>query len=123
MLVIYRPMRDDDVSEVHEVNLRAFEDLARRQGYEDLPPPAVAAAHGRLRRLLTADPGGAWVAERDGAIAGAALALLREGLWGLSLLVVDPDAQGTGAGRELLARAHEYADGARGRVILSSSDP
>ena len=56
----------------------------------------------RFRRLLDADPGGAWVAERDGALAGAALALLREGLWGLSLLVVDPPAQGAGAGRELL---------------------
>jgi hypothetical protein len=63
------------------------------------------------------------VAERDGALAGVALALLREGLWGLSLLVVDPPAQGEGAGRELLARAWAYGDGARGRVILSSSDP
>ena len=77
----------------------------------------------RFRRLLEADPGGAWVAERDGALAGAAFALLREGLWGLSLLVVDPPAQGTGAGRELLARAWAYGDGARGRVVLSSSDP
>ncbi len=109
---------------VHEVNLRAFEDLDRRLG---TPYPGAAAdlavALLRLRRLLDADPGGAWVAERDGAVAGVALALLREGLWGLSLLFVDPDAQGTGAGRELLARAHEYGNGARGQVILSSSDP
>ena len=85
------------------------------------PDPAVALL--RLRRLLDADPGGAWVAERDGAVAGVALALLREGLWGLSLLVVDPRAQGEGVGRELLARACAYGDGARGHVILSSSDP
>ena len=58
-----------------------------------------------------------------GAVAGVAMALLREGLWGLSLLVVDPGAQGDGAGRELLALAHAYGNGARGRVILSSSDP
>jgi hypothetical protein len=63
------------------------------------------------------------VAERDGAVAGVAMALLREGLWGLSLLVVDPGAQGHGAGRELLALAHAYGNGARGRAILSSSDP
>ena len=53
------------------------------------------------------------MAERDGAVAGAALALLREGLWGLSLLVVDPDAQCAGAGRELLARAYDVRRTAR----------
>ena len=31
----------------------------------------------RFRRLLEADPGGAWVAERGGALTGVALALLR----------------------------------------------
>ena len=78
----------------------------------------------RFRRLLDTDPGGAWVAERDGALAGAALALLREGLWGLSLLVVDPPAQCAGAGPRAAARAPgRYGDGARGRVILSSPDP
>jgi GNAT superfamily N-acetyltransferase len=123
MPLTYRLMRDEDVPEVHDANLRAFEDLARRQGYEDLPPPAPEAAYGRLRRLLDTDPGGAWVAERNGAIAGAALGLVREELWGLSLLIVDPSAQGAGAGRELLARAWAHGDGARGRVILSSTDP
>ena len=124
MPVTYRPMREADLPGVHEVNLRAFADLDRRLGtpYPG-PPPDPAVALLRLRRLLEADPGGAWVAERDGAVAGVALALLREGLWGLSLLVVDPGVQGTGAGRELLARAYDYGNGARGRVILSSSDP
>ncbi len=124
MPVTYRPMRDGDVPAVHEVNRRAFEDLDRRLGADDPgPAPEPAAALRRLRRLLDSDPGGAWVAERAGAVAGAALALLREGLWGLSLLVVDPAVQGAGAGRELLARAFAYGDGARGHLILSSSDP
>src|SRR6185503_6059562 len=61
--------------------------------------------------------------ERKGAVAGAAFALVREGLWGLSLLVVDPPAQSGGAGRELLRLAWEYGNGARGHVILSSTDP
>ena len=43
-------------------------------------------------------------------------------MWGLSLLVVRPDAQSSGAGRELLDRAYEYGDGARGRVVLASPD-
>ena len=124
MAVTYRPMREADLAAVHEVNVRAFDDLDRRRGTAypgPAPDPEVALR--RLRRLLGSDPGGAWVAERDGVIAGAALALLREGLWGLSLLVVDPGVQGEGAGRELLARAHAYGDGARGHVILSSTDP
>jgi GNAT superfamily N-acetyltransferase len=123
MTVTYRPMREEDLRPAFDLQVRSFVDLDRRRGSEDggpLPDPDIAII--RFRRLLEADPGGAWVAERDGALAGVALALLREGLWGLSLLVVDPPAQGDGAGRELLARAWAYGNGARGHVILSSSD-
>ena len=63
------------------------------------------------------------MAERDGRVVGCSLAVMREGVWGLSLLVVSPDAQSSGVGRELLARAWEYGRGARGRIILSSRDP
>jgi ribosomal protein S18 acetylase RimI-like enzyme len=122
--IAYRPMRADDLDAVHDVNLRAFDDLDRRLGVEyPGPPPARAAALLRLRHLLATDAGGAWVAERDGAVAGAALALVREGLWGLSLLVTDPGAQSLGVGRELLRLARAHGEGSRGQVILSSSDP
>ena len=63
------------------------------------------------------------MAERDGEVVGGALAIVREGVWGLSLLVVRPDAQSSGAGRELLARAFAYGDGARGHIVLASRDP
>jgi hypothetical protein len=52
-----------------------------------------------------------------------AIAIRREGIWGLSLLVVRPDQQSGGLGRTLLQRANEYAAGARGRIITSSPDP
>src|SRR6059058_3993807 len=78
----------------------------------------------RVAHLLETDPGGAWVAESaEGRVVGVALALLREGLWGLSLLAVEPALQGNGIGRRLLDAALSYADAARGAIILSSTDP
>ena len=124
MSVIYRPMSEADLRPAFDLQLKSFVDLDRRRGTNDMgSPPNPAIALVRFRRLLEGDPGGAWVAERDGALVGVALALRREGLWGLSLLVVDPPVQGEGVGRELLKRAWDYGEGARGRVILSSSDP
>ena len=76
----------------------------------------------RFRHVIETDPGGAWLAEEDGRPVGAALAILREGLWGLSLLVVHPDAQSGGIGRALLERTLRYGDGARGGIIASSGD-
>ncbi|HEY3020054.1 MAG TPA: GNAT family N-acetyltransferase [Solirubrobacteraceae bacterium] len=77
----------------------------------------------RIAHLLETDPGGAWVAESGGRVVGVALALLREGLWGLSLFAVEPELQDNGIGRRLLEAALGYADGARGAMVLSSTDP
>jgi GNAT superfamily N-acetyltransferase len=78
----------------------------------------------RVAHLLATDPGGAWVAEGDdGRVVGTALALAREGVWGLSLFAVDPRLQGSGIGALLLDEALAYADGGRGALILSSTDP
>jgi GNAT superfamily N-acetyltransferase len=89
----------------------ADEDLRRRRGRM------------RIEHLLRTDPGGAWLAEGDGKPAGIALALVREGLWGLSLLAVASEHQGKGIGRRLLGRALTHGDGTRGGIILSSVDP
>lgn len=80
--------------------------------------------HARIGRLVTTDPQGAWVAtDEDGAVIGVALALIRDGIWGLSLLAVAPDRQERGTGRALLDAALRHADGARGWLIASSVDP
>jgi GNAT superfamily N-acetyltransferase len=116
-------MEPADAEAVYAVSLAAFHDLDVRLGGRPEPPgPGSGAAH-RVGRLQRTDPGGAWVAERDGEIVGGALGIVREGVWGLSLLVVRPDAQSSGAGRELLARAYEYGNGGRGWIVLASRDP
>ena len=101
----------------------AFQDLNRRMG--EPPEPEGPIAHTRIRvsRCLATDPAGSWVAERGGEVVGCALAIVREGVWGLSLLIVRPDAQSDGVGRELLARSWEYGRDARGWIVLASRDP
>jgi GNAT superfamily N-acetyltransferase len=118
-----RPLQAADFDAVHEISVAAFQDLSRRFNEPPEPPGPVAASHIRLGRLLATDPGGAWVAEQNGSVVGCSLAIMRDSVWGLSLLVVSPGAQSSGVGRELLARAREHGDGARGWIVLASRDP
>jgi GNAT superfamily N-acetyltransferase len=114
-----RPMRDEDVADADRVCLDV---LYMTFSGED---EAVRAArqHARIRHLLETDPGGSWVAEHEGRVAGVALALIREGVLGFSLFAVAQELQGSGIGRELFARCWEYGAGARGHLILSSTNP
>lgn len=76
----------------------------------------------RLGHPLATDPGGAFIAERDGRIIGVAEAIRRERLWCLSLLAVRPGVQSAGTGRALLERTMAYAAGTDARLIVSSND-
>lgn len=117
-------MRDADAPAVLELMVAAFTDLERRLGIEPHPYPGdPGPGLIRIRHLLATDPGGAWAADDDDGLAGAALAIMREGVWGLSLLVVRPGAQSAGLGSALLRRALDHGAGARGGIILGSSDP
>jgi GNAT superfamily N-acetyltransferase len=82
----------------------------------------------RTAHLLGTDPDGSWVAVAPGAdgreeVVGVALAIVREGIWGLSLLGVAPGWQGAGLGGRLLAGALSTLEGCRGGLILASTDP
>jgi GNAT superfamily N-acetyltransferase len=122
-MVQLRPMRVEDTEEVHELIFFTFDALAASRGRPPEPRPDPAEAHIRYRHLVEHDPEGAWVATEEGRIVGCALALRREDVWGLSLLVVHPEAQSSGTGSALLRAAHRYAAGARGRIIMASPDP
>jgi predicted N-acetyltransferase YhbS len=116
-----RPMRADDAPAAAALGRAVFDAPGD-------PPPTPAEERFQVRRhrhLLATDPGGCWVAEDDGRLVGVAVALVREGVWGLSFLAVDPDVQARGIGRRLLDRAVAYGteSGVHGRLILSSTDP
>jgi GNAT superfamily N-acetyltransferase len=116
-------MREHDIPAVHRLMDSAFADLDRRLGAKYAgPQPQLAQSLIRFGRVLSTDPDGSWVAERDGRVVGCASSILRERVWGLSMFVVDPAAQGEGIGRALLARAAAYGAGARGHIVLASRD-
>jgi GNAT superfamily N-acetyltransferase len=120
---VIRPLTEDDVPAVYELMVGAFEHFNREHGLPVHPRPNPAVANLRLRHLILSDPDGAQGAEHDGRLVSAGLALKREGIWGLSLLVTDPEHQSGGVGSAVLRACHDYAADARGRVILSSTDP
>jgi GNAT superfamily N-acetyltransferase len=108
-------------------DVQAAEALARTVMYEGHPggddPETIARGLRRVGHLHRTDPGGAWVADAGGEIVGMALALVREGIWGLSLFAVARDQQGRGIGREMLAATFAHGADARGHLILSSESP
>jgi hypothetical protein len=93
------------------------------------PPPGgwndalSRRARARIKRSIETDPGGCWAAEQSGRLAAVAVALVRDGIWVLSLLMVAPDRQSRGMGRTLMSRALEYGAECRGGLIAASPDP
>lgn len=124
MDVTVRLLDAADIDEARDVQTRAFQALDRHFGEPswEVTPEVVERQRARFRHFLTNDPGGSWVAESGGRVVGTALALRREGLWGLSLLVVDPEHQSRGVGRALLDASLTYAEDVPTAVILSSRD-
>jgi GNAT superfamily N-acetyltransferase len=117
--VTLRPMTAEDARTAHAIawsvlgwtNPDMQEDRARQN------------ADRRFAYNLETDPGGCTIAEVDGVAVGVAVAILREGIWGLALLAVREEHQGRGVGRRLLDAALTYGAGARGAMITSSEDP
>jgi GNAT superfamily N-acetyltransferase len=123
--VTVREMVGADVEGASTVQIAAFEALDRSAGIEARPVTDAVWARLRVRHehFLTHDPAGSCVATADERVVGCALALRRDSLWGLSLLVVDPEGQSSGIGRRLLDASLTYAQGCDRAIILSSQDP
>jgi GNAT superfamily N-acetyltransferase len=118
-----RPMTTDDVPALVEVQFATFADLDQRMGEpaHELTDDVRARLTARIAHLQRTDPEGAWVAELDGEPAGCCLALVRDGMWFLSLLIVKPGFQGKGIGRQLLDLALQTATDRS--WILSTVEP
>jgi predicted N-acetyltransferase YhbS len=92
-------------------------------GFDISEPSAARNWQERVAFPIATDPDGAFVAERDGHVIGVAEAIVRERLWCLSLIAVEPGVQGAGAGHELMRRAREYGTDAEAGLIVASNDP
>jgi hypothetical protein len=106
----FRPGRDDDLDTCTLVWRAAIEHYQERLGQppmgDDLAP---------LRRLightLATDPDRFWVAhDAEGTITGFTSATVREGLWFLAMLFVQPGIQAAGVGQALMDRAQAGRD-------------
>jgi GNAT superfamily N-acetyltransferase len=123
---VIRPLLPADVPAAAAVGGAALSDQIP---VEFQPATPAERAHlvrrqqARVAHLLDTDPAGAWVAELADEVVGVALGLVREDVWGLSLLGVRPGLQGQGIGGPLLRAALAYGEGRRGAIILSSTDP
>jgi GNAT superfamily N-acetyltransferase len=97
-----------------------------RRGWDD-PRPRTADHSASWRRrttyFLDTDPGGCWVAEDDGELAGFATSLRRETLWVLATYAVRPGLQGRGIGRQVLDAALTHSRGCLRGMLAASSDP
>ncbi|MFT3871359.1 MAG: GNAT family N-acetyltransferase [Nocardioides sp.] len=127
--VLIRPMTVCDVDAAERLSSAAYLEVDR----SSLPrswaeptgrtPDRAENWRARTRHLLGTDPGGCWVADRDGDILGFATSLVREQLWVLSSYAVTPAHQGAGIGRQLLAAAAEHGRGCLRGMLNASPDP
>jgi ribosomal protein S18 acetylase RimI-like enzyme len=109
-------MRQADLGDVAELTAAAFS--------RDLDDAGAADRwRERIAYPWRTDPDGAFVAELDGSVVGAAEAMIRERLWCLSMLAVRPGIQSAGAGRMLLEHAVAYGRPRDPGLIVSSNDP
>lgn len=117
-------MKPADVDGVYRTSSEAIPATdEERQQVRKRSAEEVAQRMQRYLHFLEHDRRGAWVAAEGDRVVGVALALVREGIWVLSLFAVEAGYRDAGVGRELLDRAIGYGAGSRGAMIASSTHP
>src|ERR671912_947966 len=113
--ILVRPMTAADADGVYRRSSEAIPATdEERQQVMNRSAEEVARRIQRYQYFLEHDPEGAWVAVDGDRVAGVALALVREGLWVLSLFAVAGEYRDEGLGKTLLDRALLYAEGCHG---------
>jgi GNAT superfamily N-acetyltransferase len=115
--VRYRPAREADLDDCTRIWRLGIEDYQGRLNQPAMPDD-LAPLKRLLAHLLTTDPDRFWVAgaprDVDGGdgelVVGFSSASLRDGLWFLAMLFVDPEFQRDGIGQALLDRAQAGRD-------------
>ncbi|HYQ83214.1 MAG TPA: GNAT family N-acetyltransferase, partial [Rubrobacter sp.] len=122
--VLVRQMRAADADGIYRMSSEAITATAEeREQVRNRRPEEVEWRKARYRHFLVNDPEGAWVAADGEKIVGVSIAVVREGVWVLSLYAVAEEYRNAGLGRELLESALAYATPCRGGMIASSSHP
>jgi GNAT superfamily N-acetyltransferase len=123
-IILVRKMTAADADGVYRTSSEAIpEGDEERQQVRNRSAEEVEQRKKRYPHFLEHDPEGAWVAVDGDRVAGVALALVREGVWVLSLFAVDEEYRNEGVGKALLDRALLYSHGCRGGMIASSRHP
>ncbi|MFN8194902.1 MAG: GNAT family N-acetyltransferase [Nocardioidaceae bacterium] len=127
--VLIRPMTADDVAAAELLSADAYLEVDQRSRPRSWPEPARRSRsrasdwHARTLHLIGTDPGGCWVADRDGEVVGFATSLVRELMWILASYAVRPGVQGGGIGRQLLEAALAHGRGCLRGMLNASPDP
>lgn len=119
-----RPMRPEDVPEAERLSDTAFRALEGQPSLSAGRSPARAERwRERTAHFLATDPGGCWVAEVDGAMAGFATSYRRDLTWILATFTVLPQLQGQGLGKALLDAALTHSRHCLRGMLAASADP
>ncbi len=147
--VVYRPGRATDLDACTRVWKAGIDDYQSRLNQPPLPND-LAHLRRMLSHLLTTDPDRFWVAirgggpgstiagmdggaasngqvasngsSRSGALVGFAAASVRDGLWFLAMLFVDPTSQAEGVGKALMDRAQAAGEVDPGGPLVPGPD-
>ncbi len=117
-----RPATEDDLADIGKIFDAASAWLIEKYRPDQIGEPAVSVTNreGLYRHLL--DTGGVFMA-LDPEPAGFSAAIVREGVWFLSLLWVLPDRHGSGIGSALLEETLAWGKGAAAFSVVASPYP